>query len=40
VFREKFSSLVDKNGKKIEDIKKAIDANYSRYWPYEKRWPL
>jgi len=29
-----------KNGKKIEDIKKAIDANYSRYWPYEKRWPL
>ncbi len=29
-----------KNGKKIEDIKKAIDAKYSRYWPYEKKWPL
>ncbi len=27
-------------GRKIEDIKKAIDEKYSRYWPYEKRWPL
>jgi hypothetical protein len=29
-----------KNGKKIDDIKKAIDEKYSRYWPYEKKWPL
>jgi hypothetical protein len=29
-----------KQGKKIEDIKKSIDAKYSRYWPYEKKWPL
>lgn len=28
-----------KNGKKIDDIKKAIDAKYARYWPYEKKWP-
>jgi hypothetical protein len=27
-------------GRKIEDIKKAIDAKYSRFWPYEKQWPL
>jgi len=29
-----------KNGKKIDDIKKVIDEKYSRYWPYEKKWPL
>jgi len=29
-----------KKGRKIEDIKKAIDAKYSRYSPYEKKWPL
>lgn len=29
-----------KKGKKIEDIKKAIDAKYARYWPHEKKWPL
>lgn len=29
-----------KKGQKIEDIQKAIDAKYSRYWPYEKKWPL
>lgn len=29
-----------KQGQKIEDIKKAIDFKYSRYWPYEKKWPL
>ncbi len=27
-------------GMVIEDIKKAIDARYSKYWPYEKKWPL
>jgi hypothetical protein len=26
-----------KKGRKIEDIKKAIDEKYSRYWPYEKK---
>jgi hypothetical protein len=29
-----------KKGGKIEDIKKAIDAKYSRFWTYEKKWPL
>ena len=29
-----------KKGRAIEDIKKAIDAKYSRFWPYEKKWPL
>jgi hypothetical protein len=29
-----------KQGRKIEDIKRAIDEKYSRYWPYEKKWPL
>ena len=29
-----------KQARKIEDIKKAIDQKYSRYWPYEKKWPL
>lgn len=29
-----------KKGEKIEDIKRAIDAKYSKYWPYEKKWPL
>ena len=27
-------------GRNIADIKKAIDAKYSRFWPYEKKWPL
>jgi hypothetical protein len=27
-------------GRKIEDIKKAIDTKYSGFWPYEKKWPL
>lgn len=29
-----------KKGRKIEDIKGAIDTKYSNYWPYEKKWPL
>lgn len=28
-----------KKGQKIEDIKNTIDAKYSKYWPYEKKWP-
>jgi hypothetical protein len=27
-----------KKSRKVEDIKKAIDEKYSRYWPYEKKW--
>lgn len=29
-----------RQGKKIEEIKRAIDAKYARYWPYERKWPL
>ena len=29
-----------KKGRKIEDMKKAIDEKCSRYSPCEKKWPL
>jgi len=32
--------MYKKKGMKIEAIKKAIDAEYSKYWPYEKKWPV